>query len=62
MKFNSAVIALSDWGDRWLREGPIDYVHRGCGGLIKQTVACQSCAKEVPLDEIGARLRDVRSD
>ncbi len=55
----SVIMALSNWGDRWLGRSPIDYVHRGCGGVIKQTVACESCAEEVPIDEIGVRLRNV---
>lgn len=53
----AVIIALNDWGDRWLQPGPIDYIHRGCGGLIKQSVACECCAKEVPLDEVGVRPR-----
>ncbi len=53
----SVIIALNDWGDQWLHRGPIDYVHRGCGGVIRQTIACEACAQEVALDEIGVRVR-----
>lgn len=53
----AVLIALNDWGDQWLGLGPIDYVHRGCGGVIKQTVECESCGMEVALDEVGARPR-----
>jgi DNA-binding HxlR family transcriptional regulator len=53
----SIIIALNDWGERWLEPGPIDYIHRGCGGAIKQTVACECCGKDVPLDEVGVRPR-----
>lgn len=55
----SVVIALNNWGDRWLRRGPIDYVHEGCGGVIKQTVACECCGNEVALDDVGVRLRSL---
>lgn len=55
----SVIIALNDWGDQWLRRGGIDYVHRGCGGLIEQTIGCRSCAQDVPLDEVGVRQRGV---
>ncbi|MDB5429610.1 MAG: transcriptional regulator, HxlR family [Caulobacter sp.] len=55
----SIIVALNDWGDRWLQPGPIDYVHAGCGGVIKQTFACECCAKDVALDEIGVRRRNV---
>jgi DNA-binding HxlR family transcriptional regulator len=58
----SVIIALNNWGDRWLQRGPIDYVHVGCGGVIKQTIACESCSKELALDEIGVRLRNVQSE
>ena len=51
------IMALSDWGDRWLREGPIDYVHKGCGGVVKHTIACESCGADVVLDDIGVRRR-----
>ncbi|THD58881.1 helix-turn-helix domain-containing protein [Phenylobacterium sp.] len=53
----SVIIALNDWGERWLGSGPIDYIHRGCGGVIKQTVACEGCGTEVALDDIGVRVR-----
>ena len=53
----AVIIALNDWGDRWLRPGPIDYIHRNCGGLTRQVVICECCATEVPLDEVGVRPR-----
>ena len=53
----AVIIALNDWGDRWLQPGPIDYIHRGCGGLIKQSVACECCGEDLPLDEVGVRPR-----
>lgn len=53
----AVIIALNDWGDRWLQPGPIDYVHRGCGGRIEQTVTCACCATTIPLDDVGVRPR-----
>ncbi|MDR3500893.1 MAG: helix-turn-helix domain-containing protein [Parvibaculum sp.] len=53
----AVIISLNDWGDRWLRPGPIDYIHRNCGGLTRQVVICECCATEVPLDEVGVRPR-----
>ena len=55
----AVILALNDWGDRWLGRGPIDYVHRSCGGLINQTILCESCGREVPLDDVGVRPRNV---
>jgi len=53
----AVIMALNNWGDRWLRAGPIDYVHKSCGGMVRQTLTCETCATEVPLDEVGARRR-----
>lgn len=53
----AVIIALNDWGDRWLKPGPIEYIHRSCGGLVKQVVECECCAMEVRLDEVGVRPR-----
>jgi DNA-binding HxlR family transcriptional regulator len=55
----AVIVALNDWGDRWLQAGPIDYIHRGCGGSTRQRITCECCAKEVPLDEVGVRPRNV---
>ena len=52
------LIALNVWGDQWLQPGPIDYIHRGCGGIVRQAIACESCDKDITLDEIGARRRN----
>lgn len=54
------VMALNAWGDRWLRTGPIDNIHRGCGGVVRQAVACGTCGEEVALDEVGVRVRPDR--
>ncbi|MBA3678223.1 MAG: helix-turn-helix transcriptional regulator [Sphingosinicella sp.] len=51
----SVIIALNHWGDRWLKQGPVDYVHEGCGGVIKQTIACDSCGNDVALDQVSVR-------
>jgi DNA-binding HxlR family transcriptional regulator len=56
LALKAVVIALNEWGDRWLRPGPIDYIHRGCGGAVRQAVLCADCG-EVPLDEVGVRPR-----
>jgi DNA-binding HxlR family transcriptional regulator len=53
----SVIIALNEWGERWLEPGPIDYIHRGCGGMIKQTLTCDCCGTDIALDEVGVRPR-----
>jgi HxlR-like helix-turn-helix len=48
--FLTALIALMNWGDRWLAgpEGvPVRAVHTGCGGDVQAHLLCTSCGKEV---------------
>jgi DNA-binding HxlR family transcriptional regulator len=44
-----AIIALTEWGDRWIAPNgpPIIYRHDGCGGSIHQRLWCEDC-DEVP--------------
>ena len=45
------LIALRDWGDRYLRDGPRARIrHRDCGGEPVLEVRCSKCG-----EEIGAR-------
>lgn len=52
-----ALIALTEWGDRWAAPNgrPIVYEHADCGGEVDLHLHCQGCgAKPVP-GEITAR-------
>jgi DNA-binding HxlR family transcriptional regulator len=45
------LIALRDWGDRYLREGPRAKIrHKGCGGEPTLELRCSECG-----EEMGAR-------
>jgi DNA-binding HxlR family transcriptional regulator len=45
------LMALRDWGDRWMRDGPPAKIrHRGCGGTPTLELRCSECG-----EEIGAR-------
>src|SRR5690348_5481398 len=38
------IVALSEFGERWVEPlGPIVYKHRDCGGLVNQVITCASC-------------------
>ena len=47
-----ALIALTEWGDRWLAPGgePIVYRHRRGQHAVRMRVTCDVCG---PLDELG---------
>ena len=42
-----ALVALSEWGDRWATDGepPVHYVHSVCGGRISQQPMCSHCGR-----------------
>ncbi|MGX1811493.1 winged helix-turn-helix transcriptional regulator [Nocardia sp. NPDC055321] len=51
-----ALVALTDWGDRWATDGepPILYTHSTCGHPVAAQVVCAHCGPVDPAD-IGAR-------
>jgi DNA-binding HxlR family transcriptional regulator len=42
-----ALVALTEWGDRWAAPGepPILYRHRGCGGAVTAQAVCDVCGE-----------------
>jgi DNA-binding HxlR family transcriptional regulator len=57
LDFKPAIIALTEWGDRWAApEGPpIVYEHEECGGPVKSVLGCEKCGKEVGPTGVVAR-------
>jgi DNA-binding HxlR family transcriptional regulator len=54
-----AVLALMQWGDRYLSTvegGPLRLTHRDCGAEIQAEVRC-AAGHEVAIDEISVRAR-----
>ena len=48
------VVALRQWGDRYLAGSngpPLDVVHRGCGGHIEAQTVCTECSSVVQARE-----------
>lgn len=43
----TVVIALTEWGDRWVAEDgpPIRYTHDTCGGQVSLTTTCDRCGE-----------------
>lgn len=63
--FLTALIALMNWGDRWLSDqdgAPVQVLHSGCGGMVETALTCKCCGKSLSTDEVhgapgpGARV------
>jgi DNA-binding HxlR family transcriptional regulator len=61
LDFKPAIIALTEWGDRWAApEGPpIVYQHEDCGGGVKGALRCEGCGQEVAPAAVTARKTEV---
>jgi DNA-binding HxlR family transcriptional regulator len=51
-----ALVALSEWGDRWATDGepPILYTHSECGAHVSQQTVCAHCGRVDEPAEIAA--------
>jgi hypothetical protein len=51
-----AVVALMEWGDRWLAPDgpPVELSHTGCGTAVSVELRC-AAGHLVPLGEVAAR-------
>ena len=49
------IIALMQWGDRWVAPAgpPIVFRHADCGGELEQRLACQRCGEDVAFDAVS---------
>lgn len=56
MELGSVVIALTNWGDRWLapQGPPVRYSHTDCAGSVRIQLGCDDCAAEIAIDEVVA--------
>lgn len=56
------IVALTEWADRWVGDGPITYTHHDCGGHVHQHVRCNRCGEDVQRPRVTAtparRARD----
>jgi DNA-binding HxlR family transcriptional regulator len=58
LDFKTAIIALTEWGDRWAAPDgpPIIYEHEGCGGRVRLALNCRKCGERVQPNEVAARV------
>ncbi|WP_433271551.1 winged helix-turn-helix transcriptional regulator [Actinosynnema sp. CS-041913] len=52
-----ALIALTEWGDRWAAPDgpPIVYEHEDCGGRVHQRIGCTTCDAVPAPESVKAR-------
>ncbi len=65
--FITALIAMMNWGDRWLSEPngpPLQVLHSGCGGKVEAQLVCRSCGERVAHNDLrtvsGPGARDTK--
>ncbi len=55
LETKAVVVALTLWGDRWLHQGPIDFVDRESGDPLD--LIFSGGGSRVPLSEVAAKRR-----
>jgi DNA-binding HxlR family transcriptional regulator len=57
LDFQPALVALTEWGDRWnAPDGPpIVYEHTACNGHVSVELRCDSCGQSVAAGDVTAR-------
>ena len=57
LDLQTVLVALTEWGDRWVAPHgpPRVYVHDGCGGSVRQRLGCDQCGAEPGRGEVAAR-------
>ncbi len=55
--FVPALVALTNWGDRWAAPDgpPIVYEHEGCEGEVRLELRCSACSEVVTPEAVKAR-------
>jgi DNA-binding HxlR family transcriptional regulator len=57
LELKSVVIALTEWGDKWVRPGPISYCDQSDGKLVEVQLRRADDGKQVDVADIVAVLR-----
>jgi len=52
------VIALTEWGDKWVGPGPVVFEHKDCGGRVALELRCTACKKAPKLTDVVAKRRN----
>ena len=56
----TVIIALKQWGDRWLSgdDTPVEIVHKGCGCFTKPHMTCPECGEAIDAYDAEAKLSE----
>jgi len=52
------IVAMIEWGDRWMAVGqgaPVELVHRPCGHSIRPQLICPDCKSKIEARDMSAR-------
>lgn len=54
----AVIIALKQWGDRWLsaEDTPVQIVHKTCGRVTRPQMTCPDCGEPIDAHDAEARL------
>jgi DNA-binding HxlR family transcriptional regulator len=54
------IVALKQWGDRWLGDGasPIKIVHKGCGHVTQPSMICSGCGQAMAAHDAKAEISE----
>ncbi|WCR12279.1 hypothetical protein JHW45_08190 [Paracoccus stylophorae] len=53
-----AIIALTEWGDKWVSPGPVEFMHKECGGHVRLCLCCTKCNGPVAVEQVEAAKVD----
>jgi DNA-binding HxlR family transcriptional regulator len=59
--FFPALVALNQWGERWLEPAGVTLRHRACGGAVRAQLRCDQ-GHEVAIGEIDLVARSATTD
>lgn len=54
------LVTLIAWGDKHLTPGPLDILHKECGGRVNDRRICERCGAELEVRDARAALRRPR--
>ena len=57
MELKTVVMALGEWGDKWVRHGPIDYRDQSDGSLVEVQLRRAGDGTQVDVADVVAALR-----
>jgi len=54
----AVIIALKQWGDRWLsaEDTPVQILHKTCGRVTRPQMTCPECGEPIDAHDAGAML------